>query len=64
MVKVKAKVKESYDAIEFSFCSAISVGAFMECLAQSSDKELVFEVSFEKEEEKKTESRFIEPKEA
>ena len=60
---VKVLVQEGYNEIEFQFPAVVSAGAFMECLAMSSEKELVFKVTFEADKQEEPKSRFIDPNE-
>jgi hypothetical protein len=60
---VKVLVKEGYNEIAFQFPAVVSAGAFMECLAMSSEKELVFKVIFEADKQEEPKSRFIDPDE-
>ena len=62
LVKVLVSEEDSYNEIAFKFPSITSAGAFIECLAMSSVKKLVFEVTYE-EEAHEEESRFKNPEE-
>jgi hypothetical protein len=64
MVRVVVKEKEGYNEIAFQFPAVVSAGAFMECLATSAEKDIFFEVTFEKEKSfSEIASRFINPEE-
>lgn len=62
-MKVNVVVKEGYNEIGFHFPAMVSAGAFMECLALSSDNEIVFEVTIDEEKKEEPKSRFVDPEE-
>lgn len=62
MVRVVVNTKERFEEMAFRFTGACSATAFMECLAEASEKELVFTVTFETD-KKEEKSRFINPEE-
>ena len=62
-VNVLVKEKEGYNEIGFHFPAMVSAGAFIECLALSSDKDIVFEVTITEEKQEEPKSRFVDPDE-
>lgn len=62
-VRVVVSVKERYEEIAFRFPGIVAAGAFMECLSETAEADLVFAVTFENEKKEEPKSRFINPEE-